>query len=234
MDSTASLPTFFASPFASPAPGTDTINMSSLSQKPRHKESQSLSRQSVEPTAFNAHVFDQLAMSVGIDPTSWTKKTHVPLPSTSHGESLGASAGSQTVSAGLAAGPCRPLSSSMSADQMLLPSPFPMPGLNTGKFDTASPRKVQSKGTPSSSSSTVRSTGRAKRPKRFVCPHCERVFNRHYNLKSHIRTHEDARPFVCTECNLTFVRNHDLTRHLKTHSDEKPHECSSCGRSFAR
>ncbi|KAI8824338.1 uncharacterized protein EV422DRAFT_519807 [Fimicolochytrium jonesii] len=69
---------------------------------------------------------------------------------------------------------------------------------------------------------------------RYPCTHCERSFSRHYNLKSHLRTHENHRPFECTVCDLRFTRNHDLNRHMKTHSRERPHVCSGCGRKFAR
>ncbi|KAJ3389113.1 hypothetical protein HDU92_001173 [Lobulomyces angularis] len=69
---------------------------------------------------------------------------------------------------------------------------------------------------------------------RYLCPTCNRAFSRMYNLKSHIRTHQNHKPFVCETCNLRFTRNHDLNRHSKIHSREKPHVCADCGRHFAR
>ncbi|KNC99542.1 uncharacterized protein SPPG_04932 [Spizellomyces punctatus DAOM BR117] len=69
---------------------------------------------------------------------------------------------------------------------------------------------------------------------KFICEMCDRSFSRMYNLKSHIRTHQNHRPYICNTCDLRFTRNHDLNRHLKTHSKEKPHICDCCGRKFAR
>jgi len=69
---------------------------------------------------------------------------------------------------------------------------------------------------------------------KYMCPTCQRVFSRMYNLKSHIRTHQNHRPFQCPNCSMKFTRNHDLNRHLKVHSKDRPHTCSSCGRTFAR
>lgn len=69
---------------------------------------------------------------------------------------------------------------------------------------------------------------------KYTCPTCNRGFSRAYNLKSHIRTHQDYRPFECNVCQLRFTRNHDLNRHLRTHSKEKGHICDDCGRQFAR
>ncbi|KAJ3186970.1 hypothetical protein HDU85_007008 [Gaertneriomyces sp. JEL0708] len=69
---------------------------------------------------------------------------------------------------------------------------------------------------------------------KYACDMCDRTFSRQYNLKSHIKTHQNHRPFVCNVCDLRFTRNHDLNRHLKTHSKDKPHICNSCGRKFAR
>ncbi|KAJ3121398.1 hypothetical protein HK098_003738 [Nowakowskiella sp. JEL0407] len=69
---------------------------------------------------------------------------------------------------------------------------------------------------------------------KYVCTTCKRAFSRLYNLKSHIRTHQNHRPYECPACNMKFTRNHDLNRHLKTHSKDRPHSCQACGRSFAR
>ncbi|KAJ3129129.1 hypothetical protein HK098_002370 [Nowakowskiella sp. JEL0407] len=70
--------------------------------------------------------------------------------------------------------------------------------------------------------------------KTYQCPTCPRSFSRMYNLKSHVRSHENHRPYECTECGARFTRNHDLTRHQKIHTKEKPYQCTCCGRQFAR
>jgi rubrerythrin len=52
-----------------------------------------------------------------------------------------------------------------------------------------------------------------KEPK-YECPSCGRIFSRLYNLKSHIRSHQNYRPFKCLLCPASFTRNHDLNRYF--------------------
>ncbi|AGO13678.1 AaceriAGL197Wp [[Ashbya] aceris (nom. inval.)] len=72
--------------------------------------------------------------------------------------------------------------------------------------------------------------------KTFQClyPECGKLFNRRYNIRSHIQTHLEDRPFRCDHegCTKAFVRNHDLIRHKKTHA-EKTFTCP-CGKKFSR
>ncbi len=68
----------------------------------------------------------------------------------------------------------------------------------------------------------------------FTCDICNRQFNRMYNLKSHLLSHQLLRPFPCTECGAKFSRNHDLNRHLKIHNEDRPYKCDHCRKGFIR
>lgn len=68
----------------------------------------------------------------------------------------------------------------------------------------------------------------------YTCPKCTSSFTRIYNLKSHVRSHQNFRPFKCSSCSATFSRNHDLTRHEKIHNQAKPFSCKFCGKTFSR
>ena len=79
----------------------------------------------------------------------------------------------------------------------------------------------------------------------FRCEHCNKLFTRGYNLRSHLRSHADERPFECSTCGSRFARQHDRNRHEASHSGEKKFICGGkldsspnshwgCGRGFAR
>jgi DNA-directed RNA polymerase subunit RPC12/RpoP len=63
---------------------------------------------------------------------------------------------------------------------------------------------------------------------------CDKVFDRKYNLKSHLKTHNGEREFMCGDCGFLFARQHDLNRHRRSHSKDKEFACSYCSKSFAR
>ncbi|OCL13362.1 hypothetical protein AOQ84DRAFT_283289 [Glonium stellatum] len=73
----------------------------------------------------------------------------------------------------------------------------------------------------------------------YVCPQCRRLFQRNYNLKSHLQTHDPKRahPNLCTYagCERRFVRRTDLSRHEKSvHLKVRNFNCSACDSNFAR
>ncbi|KAK8851009.1 zinc finger protein [Apiospora arundinis] len=86
---------------------------------------------------------------------------------------------------------------------------------------------------------------RQKRPRQteFKCKHCDTVFQKQYNLTSHLRTHNPNRDHVCSVCQKDFVRLADLRRHMSKHSGVRNFVCRGvlrngqpwgCGSAFAR
>lgn len=68
---------------------------------------------------------------------------------------------------------------------------------------------------------------------------CGKLFNRSYNYKAHMETHDDHReyPFSCAveACDKKFVRKTDLQRHHQSvHTKERNYGCDYCGRLFSR
>jgi hypothetical protein len=78
------------------------------------------------------------------------------------------------------------------------------------------------------------STDNLRPSKNFHCQHCSKTFNRLYNLKSHLVTHDRTMSFSCDICNRAFARKSDAKRHMRTHSGEKDWVCQGCETAFAR
>ncbi|WLF79171.1 DNA-binding transcription factor [Lodderomyces elongisporus] len=104
--------------------------------------------------------------------------------------------------------------------------------------------------TPSSSLSLSSSSASSSildplnRTETYPCPQCDKVFQKPYNLKSHMKTHSTEKPFQCSYCPKTFARSHDKKRHEVLHKGTKNFKCEGylqdgktrwgCGKRFAR
>ncbi|KAI5640007.1 zinc-finger double domain-containing protein [Phthorimaea operculella] len=54
-----------------------------------------------------------------------------------------------------------------------------------------------------------------KRPLKYPCPMCDKIFDRQTILKSHIRTHTGERPYQCSKCPAAFSQAGILGTHVK-------------------
>lgn len=73
--------------------------------------------------------------------------------------------------------------------------------------------------------------------RKFECGVCHAVFNRRYNLGTHVKVHSPTRvkDFSCHLCAKAFDRKHDLTRHVATvHNGERAYSCTKCTSTFSR
>eukprot|EP00768_Dysnectes_brevis_P004272 gnl/Dysnectes_brevis/3055_a3785_1649.p1 GENE.gnl/Dysnectes_brevis/3055_a3785_1649~~gnl/Dysnectes_brevis/3055_a3785_1649.p1 ORF type:complete len:267 (+),score=33.81 gnl/Dysnectes_brevis/3055_a3785_1649:88-888(+) len=73
-------------------------------------------------------------------------------------------------------------------------------------------------------------------PSEFICPVCEKSFNRQGKLTDHMPVHTGERPFPCSECPKTFKRKAHLDRHVRSaHRKVKAFECDfdGCDKTFA-
>jgi hypothetical protein len=83
-------------------------------------------------------------------------------------------------------------------------------------------RKVRSSIQSSRTSVVGHSGQRNYSTKRFVCPDCDKWFDRAFNLRTHSLTHvapnDREKPYSCpwTQCNKPFSRKYDAERHYRT------------------
>ncbi|WWD17316.1 hypothetical protein CI109_101756 [Kwoniella shandongensis] len=115
-----------------------------------------------------------------------------------------------------------------------IPAPAPVASGSGGKKKVAK-MKVTSVATE------VASTSRRTNSGVFQCPvpGCGSTFTRHFNLKGHLRSHNDERPYKCLydgcpKAIVGFARQHDCKRHMLLHEGLRPFECEGCGKKFAR
>jgi len=79
---------------------------------------------------------------------------------------------------------------------------------------------------------------RRKQEATFSCPvpGCGSTFTRSFNLKGHLRSHNEEKPFQChwPGCGKGFARQHDCKRHEQLHTNYRPYTCEGCSKPFAR
>lgn len=75
--------------------------------------------------------------------------------------------------------------------------------------------------------------------KRMVCKYegCDKVFEKKWNFKDHIRMHMGETPYKCRECNKSFTQRGNLVKHERQHTFKnlkarKIHKCSICTKAF--
>lgn len=75
--------------------------------------------------------------------------------------------------------------------------------------------------------------------KRMVCKYdgCDKVFEKKWNFKDHIRMHMGETPYRCRECNKSFTQRGNLVKHERQHTFKnlkarKIHKCNICTKAF--
>lgn len=66
---------------------------------------------------------------------------------------------------------------------------------------------------------------------KYVCPTCNKMFDRPYRLQRHLQIHNPDRPKVsCHLCDKSFTRVDTLENHMKClHSSDRPFKCTFTG-----
>ncbi|KAJ6507784.1 krueppel-like factor 16 [Mycena vitilis] len=138
--------------------------------------------------------------------------------------------------------------SNWSAASSQRPSPYPSPNVSPAAHysDLPPDADINPSGGPilvsKQNVTTVRTSkashNRRKQEATFICPvpGCGSTFTRSFNLKGHIRSHNEEKPFLCKwpGCGKGFARQHDCKRHEQLHTNYRPFTCDGCSKQFAR
>ncbi|KAJ7067273.1 hypothetical protein C8F01DRAFT_980206 [Mycena amicta] len=123
------------------------------------------------------------------------------------------------------------------------PSPYPSPHASPAAHYSDLPADVEvpmhvSKPNVTTVRTSKASHNRRKQEATFICPvpGCGSTFTRSFNLKGHIRSHNEEKPFLCKwpGCGKGFARQHDCKRHEQLHTNYRPFTCDGCNKQFAR
>lgn len=107
-------------------------------------------------------------------------------------------------------------SSSISSSSTTTATTTSVVSSSKGSETSSAKRKRQRKSISSTSDSSDTS---------FACPKCSKVFQKPFNLKSHLVSHSDTKPFQCSHCSRSFARNYDCKRHEDIHRNYKSFKC---------
>jgi len=66
------------------------------------------------------------------------------------------------------------------------------------------------------------------------CPTCQRPFSSSYNMRVHMRIHNNSRPFECKFCPKNFRTKCNLEHHVQTHTGNWKFKCRLCGKGYSR
>lgn len=61
------------------------------------------------------------------------------------------------------------------------------------------------------------------------CQHCDKIFDKQYSLKEHLKIHVNTKEFVCETCGHAYKTQQLLRKHKRTHNEARRFECSECG-----
>lgn len=84
---------------------------------------------------------------------------------------------------------------------------------------------------PSSSSSSTLSPSTGNQTQ-YVCPWCQRIFNKSSNLKRHILTHTGEKPYACALCPYRAVQKVQVFQHLRSKHSWGVNQSSTSRESF--
>ncbi len=66
----------------------------------------------------------------------------------------------------------------------------------------------------------------------FNCAICSKIYDRKYELKTHLSRHFGLNIFLCPVCGRQFSHSSNLSRHMRIHSGAKPYKCKDCGKRY--